>query len=120
MKSNLDRFLAKIDAISNDFGERVRMHILNGDIHQHLIISNNNLILEKDKNGAYTPYGCDLCLAITPGQNKDGIPTLGKEICLDAWQNGLNDNQIPREAMLNLWFCPKCRIPIASRVPTFE
>lgn len=120
MTQCFEDFLEKVDEIGGTFTERVKQFVLPKADRHRLLICDNNLILEKDKNNNFTPYGCDLCLGVEPIQDRDGIPTLGKYSCLDAWQNGLQDQHLPREAMLNLWFCPQCRVPLMSLVPKFE
>lgn len=120
MRQNLQVFLEKVDSVGGDFGERVRKNVLPESGDNELYITSTNLVLEKDKNNNYTPHGCDVCLGVHVGQNKDGIPSFGEYVCIDAWQNGLKDYQLPREAMLNLWFCPKCQVPVMKAMPKFE
>lgn len=120
MKYNLRQFLERVDGVGGDFGERVRRIVLPNSGNNELYIISTNLVLEKDKNNNYTPHGCDICLGVEVGQNTNGIPTFGAHECIDAWGNGLKDNQLPREAMLNLWFCPKCRVPVMKSMPRFE
>lgn len=120
MKQGLGDFLVRVDNVGGNFGERVRALVLPKSGDNELFLTSTNLILERDKNQNYTPHGCDICLGVELGQNTEGIPTLGEHTCLDAWQNGLTERQLPREAMLNLWFCPKCRIPIIKAMPRFE
>lgn len=120
MKYNIHDFLIRVDNVGGDFGERVRNLVLPNAGNNELYITSTNLILEKDKNKNYTPHGCDVCLGVEVGQNSSGVPSFGEHACIDAWQNGLKDNQLPREAMLNLWFCPKCRVPVIKSMPSFE
>lgn len=120
MTYNLGDFLNRVDNVGGNFGARVRSLVLAHSGDNELYMLSSNLVLEKDKNNNYTPHGCDICLGVEPGQNKDGIPTFDEHVCIDAWQNGLHDKQLPREAMLNLWFCPKCRVPLMKSVPKFE
>lgn len=120
MKYSLRDFLERVDDVGGNFGERVRSIVLPNAGSNELYIISTNLVLEKDKNNNYTPHGCDVCLGVNVDQNKDGIPAFGERACIDAWQNGLKDNQLPREAMLNLWFCPKCRVPLMKSMPKFE
>jgi hypothetical protein len=117
---NFSIFLEKVESVGGTFKERIKEYVLPKSNTDNLIITSNNLVLEKDKNGGFTPHGCPVCLGIAPGQTKDGIPAFGEHQCLDAWQNGLNDSQLPREAMLNLWFCPNCRVPLIKNMPKFE
>lgn len=120
MTQNSELFFNQAAAVSEEFLERIKTHVVPHASVTNLRLCATNLIVEVDSHGAFTPHGCPTCLAVEPGQDVDGIPTLFEKPCLSAEQFGLNASHLPPEALLNLWFCPDCRIPLMALTPKFQ
>lgn len=120
MTQTFVEFMSGIEALGVDFTEKVRTIVLPHARHDNLRLCSTQLIVEVDKNGGFTPHGCPLCLGVEPGQDEQGSPTLKNQLCIDAWTNGLTQQHLPEEVLLNLWFCPQCRCPLMKLVPKFE
>ena len=91
-----------------------------GIAEQHIHIEDTGLAFFVDKtNNRLSPLGCPCCLLGTVGQSQLGYPTInGKQLLGTDEMSDIPENISP-EIKANLWFCPKCKIPILNLLPKF-
>lgn len=113
-------FARAVADLGPDFENRVKEHVLPRAAAATLRLTRNKVVVSEGAPGCFAPYGCPVCLGVQPGQDEDGTPTVSGRRCLDAEGQGVRPGHMPDVAMLNLWFCPQCKMPVQTLFPRFE
>lgn len=120
MTRTYEQFLRVVADFGPDFEVRVREHVLPKVAAAKLRITRLGVVVAENAPGCFAPYGCPTCLGVAPGQERDGTPSVSGKRCLDAAEQGVVPGHMPDIAVLNLWFCPDCKMPVSSLFPRFE